>query len=414
MTNMEGGYMFVKTVIFEGHILDSLTLSKVLDRILEKKGRYELLDLKVGHKGGDGSSARVSILAEDQASLEAIMEEIKAQGGTFPEETNAALALSPGDGVFPDGFYSTTNLETYVRFGGEDIRVENEAMDLGIAVDSESKRAFTIPMSEAKKGQRFVVGTEGVTVVPLRREKGLDGREVFGFMKSEVSVEKPRRKALLELADSLKETHERGEKNLLVLGPAVVHSGASESVAELIRQGVFDILFGGNAVAAHDIERELYGTSLGISLKDGAPVYNGHQHHLRAINTIRGVGGISNAIDKGLLKGGIMHAAYSRGLDIFLAGSIRDDGPLPEVCTDTQEAKKRMRQMLEGVGTAVMAATALHSIAAGNMLKASVRTYCVDINPEAVIKLMNRGSLQTTPLVMDCESFFHELSELMP
>lgn len=405
--------MFVKTVVFEGHILDSLTLSKVLDRILKKGGHYELLDLKVGHDRDDGSSARVSILAEDEASLETIMEELKAQGGTFPEEVDVTLAPSPVEGVFPDGFYSTTNLETYVRLGGEDIRVENEAMDLGIAMDVESKRAFTIPMNEAKKGQRFVVGTEGVTVVPLQRGEARGGREGFGFMKSEVSVEKPRRKALQELAASLKECHERGEKNLLVLGPAVVHSGASESVAKLIRQGIFDVLFGGNAVATHDIERQLYGTSLGISLKDGTPVYNGHQHHLRAINAIRGAGGISNAIDKGLLKGGIMHAAYSKGMDIFLAGSIRDDGPLPEVCTDTQEAKKRMRQMLGGVGTAVMAATALHSIATGNMLKASTRTYCVDINPEAVTKLMDRGSLQTTPLVMDCESFFHELSEFL-
>lgn len=405
--------MFIKTVVFEGHILDSLTLSKVLDRILKKGGQYELLDLKVGHDRDDSSSAKLSILAEDEASFETIMEELKAQGGTFPEETDVTLAPSPAEGVFPDGFYSTTNLETYVRLGGKDIRVENEAMDLGIALDAGCKRAFTLSMSEAKKGQRFVVGTEGVTVVPLQKGEARGGREVFGFMKTEVSVEKPRHRVLEELAASLKESHEKGKKNLLVLGPAVVHSGASESVAELIRRGVFDVLFGGNAVAAHDIERQLYGTSLGISLEDGAPVYNGHQHHLRAINTIRGAGGISKAIDKGLLNGGIMHAAYSRGLDVFLAGSIRDDGPLTEVCTDTQEAKKRMRQMLGGVGTAVMAATALHSIATGNMLKASVRTYCVDINPEAVTKLMDRGSLQTTPLIMDCESFFYELSELL-
>lgn len=405
--------MFVKKVLFEGHILDSLTLSKILDRILEKGGYYELLDLKVGHKPEDTSSAEICILAEDVALLNSILEELKAQGGIVPENGDVTIARAPEDGVFPDGFYSTTNLETYVRLGGEDVKVGGEAMDLGIAIEPEKKRAFTVSMDEVKKGQRFVVGTEGLTVIPLRREKDKGGRELFGFMKSEVSVEKPRHKALEELAASLKESHERGEKNLLVLGPAVVHSGASESVAELIRRGVFDVLFGGNAVAAHDIEGQLYGTSLGISLKDGAAVYNGHQHHLRAINTIRGAGGISKAIEKGLLKAGIMHAAYSKGVDIFLAGSIRDDGPLPEVCTDTLEAKKRMRQMLGGVGTAVMVATALHSIATGNMLKGSVRTYCVDINPESVTRLMDRGSLQTTPLVMDCESFFHELSEFL-
>ena len=405
--------MFVKKVIFEGHILDSLTLSKILDSILAKGGHYELVELKVGHSPEDMSSARICVSADTMAHMEKIMEELTVQGGRVPEERDAGLSESPADGVFPDGFYATTNLETYVRVNGHDVRVEGEAMDLGIAISPDRKRAFTVGMNDVEKGQTFVVGNEGITLVPPVRASNAGSEDAFAFMKSEVSVEKPRRKALEEMAMSLRESHKKGEKNLLVLGPAVVHSGASNMVARLIKEGVFDLIFAGNALAAHDIEKELYGTSLGISLKDGKSVHMGHQHHLRTINTIRSVGGISRAVDKGLLKGGIMHALYTSGVDYFLAGSIRDDGPLPEVCTDTMESKRRMRSMLEGVGTAVMVATALHSIATGNMLKGSVRTFCVDINPEAVTKLMDRGSLQTTPLVMDCESFFHELSELL-
>lgn len=404
--------MFLKTVNIEGHILDSLTLSKVMDKILGMGGHYELLELSVGHDPHDLSCASLCVLAEDLAGLHAILDELKAHGATIPEDRDVQLSPSPADGVFPEGFYSTTNLETYVRLGGEEIRVEDEAMDLGIAVDVKQKKAFTVAMNDVREGQLFVTGSAGITIVPLKRP-GKRMEDTFGFMKSEVSVEKPRRKVLEEIAQSLTDTMKAGNKNLLVLGPAAVHSGASEDVASLINMGVFKVFFGGNAVATHDIENSLYGTSLGLSLKDGTSVHNGHQHHLRAINTIRAAGGIEAAIKKGLLKSGIMHAAYTSGADVFLAGSIRDDGPLPEVCTDVLKSKSSMRSMLGDVGTAVMVATALHSIATGNMLKASVRTFCIDINPETVTKLMDRGSLQTTPLVMDCESFFHELLEIL-
>ncbi len=404
--------MFIKTVSFVGNILDSHLLSKVLDEVLEMGGDYEFLDLSVGHKHEDASRAKLCIRADDEQTLNLITEAVILSGGNLDEEEDIDTAVAPADGVFPEGFYSTTNLETCVRIKGEDIKVEGEAMDLGICVDIENKRAFSVPMTEVEKGQTFVVGAKGVKIVPLRTSDIKEGSSAFfGFMKSEVSVEKPRRNIIEEIASSLKENHKNGKKNLLVLGPAVVHSGASEYVAKLIKKGVFDILFGGNAVAAHDIENSLYGTSLGISLKDGKS--NGHQNHLRAINKIRSYGSIKEAIDKGIVSTGIMHASYTSGIEVFLAGSIRDDGPLPEVCTDVVESKKMMREMLNGVGTAVMVATALHSIATGNLLPANVRTFCVDINPDAVTKLMDRGSLQSSPLVMDCESFFYELLELI-
>jgi len=405
--------MFVKKVILEGHILDSLTLSKILDHILKQGGHYELLDLDVGHRPADTSNASLCILADDPAKLNGILDFVRGQGGKVPEESDVTVEPAPADGVFPEGFYATTNLETFVRLNGEEIQVKGEAMDLGITVSRKEKQASTVPMNEVTRGDLIVVGSEGITIVPLKRARKR-GEEGFGFMKSDVSVERPRRQVVEEIAASLAESRKKGEKNLLVIGPAVVHSGASESVVKLIERGTFDVIFGGNAVAVHDIENCLYGTSLGITLKNGAAVYGGHQHHLRAINAIRSAGSIEAAIKTGLLTRGIMHAAFTTGVDVFLAGSIRDDGPLPGVCTDVLEAKKIMRQKLKGVGTAVMVATALHSIATGNLLKADVKTFCVDINPEAVTKLLDRGSLQTVPLVMDCESFFHELEELMP
>jgi lysine-ketoglutarate reductase/saccharopine dehydrogenase-like protein (TIGR00300 family) len=404
--------MFVKTILIEGHILDSLTLTKILDHIHQCGAFFELLELTVGKAPEDISSAKLFIRANEQKTMDDLLEYIKVHGGKIPNLADARLEPSPVDGVLPEGFYSTTNLETFVVVGGKEIRVEGEAMDLGVAVYPEEGRAVTVPMDEAKKGELFVVGNEGIRLTPLE-SSGIRKSGEFGFMLSGVSVEKPQQQALQKLAQALKESHKRGGKTLLVLGPAVVHSGSAVFVEKLINDGTFDVLFGGNAIAAHDIEQALFGTSLGVNIKDGKVIPGGNQHHLRAINTIRAAGGIKAAVEKGLLKKGIMHAAVTSNVDFFLAGSIRDDGPLPDVCTDVVQAKKLMRKKIKDVEVAVMVATALHSIATGNLLKARVQTFCVDINSATVTKLMDRGSLQTTPIVMDCASFFRQLSELM-
>jgi len=404
--------MFIKTVQLEGHLLDSLILSKILDHILNSGAYYELLDISVGQQPHDISSVKLFIRSENQVTIDALTAFVKEHGGTIPEPHDVKLMPSPADGVLPDGFYSTTNLETDLRVNGREIRVEGEAMDLAIVVYPVEGRAVSTPMDEAKKGDLFVVGSDGVIITPLKTEQGRK-RDLFGFMQSDVSVEKPRHQSIEEVAKALKDSRESGGKSLLVLGPAVVHSGASDILARIIKRKTFDVLFGGNAIAAHDIEYALYGTSLGVNLKDSLPVKGGHQHHMRAINTIRAAGGIRNAIEKGILTSGIMHSAYTSGVDVFLGGSIRDDGPLPEVCVNILQAKKIMREKLKGVKVAVMVATALHSIATGNLLKASVKTFCVDINTETVTKLMDRGSLQITPIVMDCESFFREILELL-
>ncbi len=402
--------MLVKTVVLEGHILDSHTLSKVLDFVLERGGSYEILDLAVGCRPEDLSRATMCVGAERPEILDEILRHIELQGGVVARPENVRLLAAPADGVFPEDFYSTTNLETFVTVDFEEIPVTGEAMDVGIAVDPAGRRAWEVPMDEVQAGQLFVVGTTGIRVTPVRKTQR--AAEDFGFMASEVSVEKPRRRILEELAEALKESRAANRKNLLVLGPAVVHSGAVEDLERLLDRGLFQVLFGGNAIAAHDIEYALLGTSLGIEVKTGRPVPGGHRNHLKAINTIRGFGGIRPAIEAGVLRSGIMHRAYANDLDVVLAGSIRDDGPLPEVVTDALAAKRLMREGVKDVGVAVMVATALHSIATGNLLPARVRTFCVDINPSTVTKLMDRGSAQATPIVMDCEAFFHELAEL--
>jgi len=403
--------VYTETILLEGHILDSHTLSKVLDRIIKSGAGYEIMEIDVGKRSQDTSRAKLFLQSPEKPVLDALLAFIKSQGGVVPKARNVSLEPAPADGVFPEGFYSTTNLETHITVDGREIRVEGEAMDLGIAVDSDRKAARVIPMDEVKKYVLIVTGSEGIRICPLEDTERASGRDLFGFMQSEVSVEKPRSGIIDELAVALKKSHREGRKNLLVLGPAAVHTGAVDHVVRLLKMELFDTLFGGNAVAAHDIENALYSTSLGVLLSEGRPVPGGHHHHLRAINAVRAAGGIRQAIEKGLLKRGIMHAAFTAGMDVFLAGSIRDDGPLPDVCTDILEAKRTMRSKIKNVDVAVMVATALHAIATGNLLPARVKTYCVDINPETVTKLMDRGSSQAAAIVMDCNSFFRELLE---
>ena len=310
------------------------------------------------------------------------------------------------DGAFPEGFYSSTNYRTQVRLEGEWVDVEDQEMDCGILLDPEGGAARCIPMALVKKGDRIVVGRQGLRVFPAET---MPRQSLFEFMNSSVSSEKPKGVTVREIAATMKRTKAAGEKILAVLGPAVVHTGSGEHISALIRMGYLNVLFAGNALATHDIEQALYGTSLGISLERGLPAEEGHEHHLRAINTIRRQGGIKKAVAKGVLKSGIMYECISHGIPFVLAGSIRDDGPLPEVITDVLDAQQQMRELIRGVGFALMIATALHAIATGNLLPAWVKVTCVDINPATVTKLADRGSQQTIGIVTDAEPFLRAL-----
>jgi lysine-ketoglutarate reductase/saccharopine dehydrogenase-like protein (TIGR00300 family) len=316
------------------------------------------------------------------------------------------------DGAFPEGFYSTTNYRTQVRLHGEWVDVEDQEMDCGVLLDAEGAAARCIAMADVHKGDRIVVGRQGLRVFPAETTAR---QNLFEFMASAISSEKPKGVTVREIAAAMRRTRGAGERLLAVLGPAVVHTGSVEHICALIRMGYLNVLFAGNALATHDIEQALYGTSLGVSLDRGLPADEGHEHHLRAINTIRRLGGIKAAVDKGVLKSGIMYECIQHSIPFVLAGSIRDDGPLPEVITDILEAQRVMREHVRGVGFCLMVATMLHSIATGNLLPAWVRVACVDINPATVTKLADRGSHQTVGIVTDAEPFLraliHELQE---
>jgi lysine-ketoglutarate reductase/saccharopine dehydrogenase-like protein (TIGR00300 family) len=406
---------FVEEVEIQGHIIDSLILPKVLDEILTHGGSYVLKDIRIGQRQADPSYARISVRADSAVRLHEILDQIHDHGAVPIAAHDCTVVEADMDGAFPEGFYSTTNYRTQVRLGGEWIEVEDQEMDCGILIDPEGGAARCVPMALVKKGDHTVVGRQGLRVFPAETTAR---QNLFEFMASPVSSEKPKGVTVREIAAAMRRTRQSGEKILAVLGPAIVHTGSVEHICHLIRQGYLNVLFAGNALATHDIEQALYGTSLGVSLDRGLPTEEGHEHHLRAINTIRRLGGIRAAVEKGVLKSGIMYECITHDIPFILGGSVRDDGPLPEVITDVLEAQQRMREQVHGVGFALMIATALHAIATGNLLPAWVKVACVDINPATVTKLTDRGSIQTVGIVTDAEPFLralvHEVNQPAP
>jgi lysine-ketoglutarate reductase/saccharopine dehydrogenase-like protein (TIGR00300 family) len=401
--------MASETVELRGHIIDSLLLPKVLDEIMTLGGAFEIVDLAVGHTREDTSRATIRVTAPDEARLDAILGRIGQHGAVPIHQDDARLVPADCDGAFPDGFYCTTHFETWIRQGGGWIAVERPEMDCGIGFDPASRRAFTRPMHRVRRDDLIVVGHAGVKVAPLDRSP--QRNTVFEFMASSVSSEKPKAVVIREMAQHIKAARAAGQRVLVVAGPAVIHTGSGGHLERLIAEGYVQVLFAGNALAAHDIEQALFGTSLGMSLEAGVPVDEGHEHHLRAINTIRRAGGIRQAVERGLLSRGIMHACVKHGVEYVLAGSIRDDGPLPDVFTDVVRAQDAMRDKIHGVTVAILIATTLHSIATGNILPASVKLICVDINPAVVTKLADRGSFQAIGLVTDVEPFLRALTD---
>lgn len=399
-------------VQLSGHIIDSLLLPKVLDLIINLGGEFEILAIDIGHRRTDRSRARVLVEAPSVEALEHILARIKEHGALpLDEEAEpASLEPAPADGTFPRNFYSTTNLPTLVRFQDRWIEVQRPEMDCAVRVDTDAAQAETVPIHKVKKGDFVVVGHRGVKVIPLERKVP---REPFEFMSSPVSTESPKGLLIREIAESLKKVRSEGKKILVVAGPGLVHTGAAQYLVEMIERGFVQILFAGNGLAVHDIESALYGTSLGVYLDKKIRAHEGHEHHLWAINEIRRAGGIRQAVEQRLVTRGIFYTCVKKGVDFVLAGSIRDDGPLPDVITDTLKAQDLMREKVRDVGLALMMATTLHAIATGNLLPASVKTVCVDINPAVVTKLADRGTFQAIGLVTDVEPFLRELCQYL-
>lgn len=401
--------MDTREVKLSGHIIDSLTLPKTLDLIMDMGGDFEILDVNIGKQKKDVSHAKIRVIGDNESHLGEILDELSEIGAVISEIKEIELVPSMKDKTLPDDFYSTTNHPTSVRYDGRWIEVEDIEMDCMIVIDPESKRALCRPIGQIEEGDLVAVGREGIKVEHPERPRGKKG--VFEFMSSEASSEKPVRSIVKKIASEIREIKKRNGKIAIVAGPAIVHTGSAPILARMIREGIIDVLFAGNALATHDIENDLYGTSLGICTKSGEAVVRGHRHHIYAINEINKAGSIKEAVEKGVLKSGIMYECVKNNAPFVLAGSIRDDGPLPDVITDTIQAQDEMRKYAQDVDMVIMIATMLHSIAVGNILPSYVKSICVDINPATVTKLADRGSAQVVGVVTDVGAFLPVLYE---
>jgi lysine-ketoglutarate reductase/saccharopine dehydrogenase-like protein (TIGR00300 family) len=398
--------MYTERIEVRGHIIDSMILPQILDAIMDIGVNFEFEEFEVGRTKDEPSWTSLTIISPTQELLDQALEEIERLGATLVEAKDARVEPAPANGVFPPSFYSSTNLRTEVRCNGQWIAVDKTEMDCAIVLDCDRGQAECVPIIEVKKGDPVVVGHSGIRVERLQRARQ---REKFSFMVSQVSSEKPKEPVLADIAEEMREIKRRGGKIVVVGGPAIIHTGGGPYLAKLIDAGYVNVVFAGNALATHDVESVLFGTSLGTCLKTGISAEGGHCHHLRAINAIRAAGSLSQAVEKGVLTDGLMYACVKNNVDFVLAGSIRDDGPLPDVVTDTMVAQTLMREKLQGAELVLMIATTLHSIAVGNLLPAWVRTVCVDSNPSVITKLTDRGSWQALGLIMDAQSFLREL-----
>ncbi|OPY26454.1 MAG: hypothetical protein A4E28_02501 [Methanocella sp. PtaU1.Bin125] len=396
----------MREIELKGHIIDSFLLPKIFDKVMDMNGEFEILQFEIGRQKTDTSFARLMIKGKDKKHLENIISELHRLGAQLPEAEDVVVATAPKDRVVPKGFYSTTNHPTYVKIAGEWKRVQDQKMDSMIVIRGNVPSCVTL--GHIRKGDRVVVGKSGVRIVPPERPRG---HTIFEFMGGQVSSERPSQSLIKQIAEEIMEVKANGGKLVIVGGPAIIHTGGQQALAEMIRNGYVDALLAGNALAVHDIEYNLYGTSLGMDLNTVELAPEGHKHHIYAISEITRAGSIREAVEKGVLTGGIMYECIKNDVPYVLAGSIRDDGPLPDVITDSMAAQDMMREQLKDADIVLMMATMLHSIASGNCLPSDVRTICVDINPATVTKLMDRGSAQAIGVVTDVGTFLPWLAE---
>jgi lysine-ketoglutarate reductase/saccharopine dehydrogenase-like protein (TIGR00300 family) len=404
-----------ENITLQGHIIDSLILPRVMDEVVECGASYEITDLQIGHTNDDTSFARLRVTTETDEELANLLERLQQHGANAETVEDAGLVEADTDGAFPPGFYSSTNLETEVRLNGKWTPVYHPEMDCGIVV--EDGRPRTIPMGEVTSGMQLVMAGLGIRVLPVEKPRGAEERQAFEFMSSDISSEKPKALLVEQVANQMRLVKESGKRIMWVAGPAVVHTGSGPDLCALIRGGFVDAFFAGNGVAAHDIESYMFGTSLGVYLAQGLPAEHGHEHHIRAINELRRHGSFAAAIDAGVFSDGIVYHLVKEGSDFIFGGSVRDDGPLPDVVTDMIEVQRRLREVIWGkdgedlIGYCIVVGTMLHGIATGNCLPASVPLVCVDINQATVTKLMDRGSFQSLGIITDVGLFIRELAE---
>ncbi|HZE89459.1 MAG TPA: TIGR00300 family protein [Verrucomicrobiae bacterium] len=400
--------MLTRRLTAEGHLIDSGLMSRFLNVVLEDGGTYEILGFDIGRTVGDYSKMELQITAPDEARLATILDNLVALGCRLVQtvEEDAVLKPAEQDGTVPDDFYSTTNHRTRLRIAGAYVDVAEQRMDAVLRVKDGA--AACVKLRDIRKGDRVVCGVKGVQVFPpFKDRETMD----FVFMDRDVSSERRVEIVVTDLAKTMSEIRAKKGRIVLVAGPVVVHTGGAEHMSRLIRGGFVQAILAGNALAVHDVERALYGTSLGVHLGTGVPVYEGHKNHMRAINFVRKAGGLKAAVDRGLLRSGVMFECLKEGVDVVLAGSIRDDGPMPETIMDLIEAQDRYWRALKGADLVLILSTMLHGIGTGNMTPSWVRTVCVDINPAVVTKLVDRGSAQAAGIVTDVGLFLRLLAD---
>jgi lysine-ketoglutarate reductase/saccharopine dehydrogenase-like protein (TIGR00300 family) len=390
----------------EGHLIDSQILNTIFDTVIERGGQFEVLHFEIGRTNEEFSRLRLKVSAGTAELLQRLLEELMPLGCRAVEEQDAILRIADKDGSVPDDFYSTTNLRTEVRLKGRWVPVARQRMDAVIVVEDDTPGCRKL--REVRRGDRIVCGLAGLRIVPEFRDRA---RSDFAFMSNEVSSERRVESSVGRIAVMIREIKARGGRIVVVAGPVVIHTGGAPYFIDLIRRGFVDAVLAGNALAVHDAEQVLFGTSLGVDLEAGVPVQGGHRHHMRAINAINRAGGLRGAVESGVLQSGVMVECVRAGVEYVLAGSIRDDGPIVDTVTDIIEAQDRYAEVLASAGLVIVLSTMLHGIGVGNMLPAWVPVVCVDINPAVVTKLADRGSAQTIGLVTDVGLFLHQLAK---
>lgn len=395
-----------ETIEAQGHLIDSGDLQGILTTIVERGGSYEIVHFDIGRTTDQTSRLMLRVSADSTDSLAQLLGALSPYGCYVPGAQDALVRPADMDGAAPEDFYSTTNHRTEVRLDGEWVTVERQRMDAAIVV--EGARPVCRKLRDLRKGDRIVCGLTGVRVMPDVQQRD---RPSFGFMISDVSSERRVETAVARVAATLRAVRDRGGTIAFVAGPVVVHTGGMQYFCDLVRLGYVHVVLSGNALAVHDIEAAMFGTSLGIDLDSGQPVEHGHRNHMRAINAVRRAGSVRQAVESGALASGIMRECHRRGVKVLLAGSIRDDGPLPETMMDLVAAQDAYAEALAGVEVVVMLSSMLHSIGVGNMLPSWVKVVCVDINPAVVTKLSDRGSTQTIGVVTDVGLFLRQLAE---
>jgi lysine-ketoglutarate reductase/saccharopine dehydrogenase-like protein (TIGR00300 family) len=398
-----------ETVVMEGHLIDSDQLRRAFNRIVEEGGEFEVLEFRVGKTNEEPSRATLSVGAPDPSVLDRILESLSYMGAAPHAAGDAHFALAESDGILPDEFYSTTNFDTFVRIGGRWTPALDQKMDCALVLRDGRPRC--VKQGQVKQGERVALRGPGIRVRPPERSRDYS---VFGFMSNDVSAEVNKGIAIAGAAREMHRVRAAGERIAVVAGPAVVHSGGDVHLARLVREGWVDVILTGNAFAVHDLEKSILKTSLGVCQMSGRAVDGGSRHHLFAINAVNRAGGIEPAVRSGLVTSGVMYEAVRKGVPFVLAGSIRDDGPLRDTITDMIAAQTAYVQALSGAGMCLMLATALHSIAVGNLLPARVRTVCVDMTESVPVKLSNRGTLQAIGLVTDVGYFLERLAGELP